>query len=217
MVKFIRHVFDVFGYSPFPDLFEHANLCVKCVHLIGKVIDAYGSEYVIELVKKIDNIEKKADKIKERIGKYLSDPIILPVNKYAVLNIVILQDNVIDLCKDLAVLLTIRDLRLPDEIKGLVDKIIKISDEYFELYAHIKPLLAKAFVKSEVSEALGHVNKIVKIGEEFEKKYLEICGEVFEGLKPAELVLLRELIIYLSRIVENIVNAAKMFKIMIER
>ncbi|GEM_PF-2530608 len=217
MVKFIRHVFDVFGYSPFPDLSEHANLCVECMHLVKRMFELYGREDISKLVKKIDEIEKKADNIKDRIRKYLSDPIVLPVDKYAVFNLIVLQDNVINLCRDLAVLLTIRDFRVPDEIMRLVGKIVEIADEYSELYEHIKPLLAKAFVKSEVNEALEHVDRIVKIGDKFESEYLKICQEVFEGLKPAELVLLRELIIYLSRIVENIVNAAKMFKIMIER
>jgi len=213
MVKFIRHVFDVFGYSPFPDLLEHAKLCVNAVHLTQKIFRGEDAK----LVKEIDDVEKMADEIKDRIRKYLSDPIVLPVDEYAVFNIVVLQDNVINLCRDLAVLLTIKELRIPNEVGRLFEKIVKIADEYSELYEHIKPLLAKAFVKSEVSQALEHVDAVVKVGEEFEKEYLKICQEVFEGLKPAELVLLREVVIYISRIVENFVNAAKMFGIMITR
>ncbi len=214
MVKFIRHVFDVFGYSPFPDLLEHAKLCVIAIHLIQKIFEG---EDTAKLVREIDDVEKKADEIKDRIRKFISDPIVLPVDKYAVYNLVILQDNIINLCRDLAVLLTIKELSIPDEVGDLFGKIVKIADEYSELYEHIKPLLAKAFVKSEVSQALEHVDAIIKFGEEFEREYLRICQEVFEGLKPAELVLLREVVIYFSRIVENFVNAAKMFKVMITR
>ena len=214
MVKFIRHVFDVFGYSPFPDLLEHAKLCVVAVNIIQKIFEG---EDTAKLVREIDDVEKKADEIKDRIRKFISDPIVLPVDKYAVYNLVILQDNVINLCRDLAVLLTIKELSIPDEVRELFRKIVKIADEYSELYEHIKPLLAKAFVKSEISRTLEHVDAIVKIGEEFEKEYLRICQEIFEGLKPAELVLLRDVMIYFSRIVENFVNAAKMFKVMIAR
>ncbi len=214
MVKFIRHIFDVFGYSPFPDLLEHAKLCVTAIRRIQKIFKGGDTA---ELVREIDDVEKKADEIKDRIRRFISDPIVLPVDKYAVYNLVLLQDNIINLCRDLAVLLTIKELSIPSEVGDLFEKIAKIADEYSELYEHVKPLLAKAFVKSEVSQALEHVDTIVRIGEEFEKCYLKICQEVFESLKPAELVLLREVVIYFLRIVENFVNAAKMFRVMIKR
>ena len=41
-MKFIRSIFDVFGYSPFDDLVKHNELCIEAVNLMVDFFDSRG-------------------------------------------------------------------------------------------------------------------------------------------------------------------------------
>jgi len=209
-MKFIRNYFQMLGYSPFPDLLRHAGLCKRAVDVLADIFDDKAPITVLS------EIEREADEIKDKIMKELSNPLILPVDKYKLLDLVTIQDNTISICRDIAYILSLK--RLPiEKLKRLFSYVVKISDEYYKLHGYMKTLIDKAFVKSEVERVLKHIESIEKLESEFEKEYIVLSRDLFKVSDVQELILLRDLLFNFSRIFENFVRATRVFKIMISR
>jgi len=207
-MKFIRSIFDVFGYSPFDDLVKHNELCIDAVNLM---VDFFESQNT-KTLEKLREIERKADKLKDSIMKNVSS-VLIPVDKYRLLNLITLQDNTINLCEDIVTLLSVKKVDT-SAFKPLFEIISKISDAYSELFDVLRNLLAKAFVKSEIGKVSKIVDQISKLKEEFESKQADFMKSIAD-YRAEQFIFLKEVYTYLYRIVENISNSAKMFEYML--
>ncbi len=205
-MKFFRSVYDVFGYSPFEDLKKHEKLCVEAVKLMIEFFESRDPK----IIDKVKEIEREADKLKDTIMKNVSD-VMIPVDKYKLLNLITLQDNIINTCEDLVTLLYIKNVAV---LKQLLQILSKIIQEYDELFRALEVLLAKAFAKSEVENVHNVVKKITELKEMFEREQANFVKSL-ASYSTERFIFLKEVESYLYRIVENIHNSAKMFEYML--
>jgi predicted phosphate transport protein (TIGR00153 family) len=205
-MKFFRSVYDVFGYSPFEDLKKHEKLCVEAVKLMIEFFESRDPK----IIDKVKEIEREADKLKDTIMKNVSD-VMIPVDKYKLLNLITLQDNIINTCEDLVTLLYIKNVAV---LKQLLQILSKIIQEYDELFRALEVLLAKAFAKSEVENVHNVVKKITELKEMFEREQANFVKSL-ASCSTERFIFLKEVESYLYRIVENIHNSAKMFEYML--
>jgi len=205
-MKFFRSVYDVFGYSPFEDLKKHEKLCVEAVKLMIEFFESRDPK----IIDKVKEIEREADKLKDTIMQNVSD-VMIPVDKYKLLNLITLQDNIINTCEDLVTLLYIKNVAV---LKQLLQILSKIIQEYDELFRALEVLLAKAFAKSEVENVHNVVKKITELKEMFEREQANFVKSL-ASYSTERFIFLKEVESYLYRIVENIHNSAKMFEYML--
>ncbi len=208
-MRFIRQVFDMLGYSPFDDLSNHANLCMKSIEILREIFERNDLSKVEEL----NEIEKEADRIKTKIMNNISS-LILPVNRFKIYNLITIQDNIINTCKDLASFLKIRRIDLSN-FRPLIEKIVEMSNEYKSLYNSLKEIVLKAFIKSEVDKVYERIRRIERIRDEYERLDIEVMRDLFRNKSPEDLIFIREIGSYFGRIVENISNSAKAFGFML--
>ena len=139
----------LFGWSPFRLLQQHMGQVATCVAKMCEALDAFERESwadVESAAEEISRMEHVADKIKDEIRGNLTRRLFLPIDRGRVLEILALQDSLADRAEDVAVLLTIKRLKILPSIAdqfrefrdvnikavNLVERIIDQFDELVE-------------------------------------------------------------------------------------
>ncbi len=137
----------LFGWSPFRLLQQHMGQVATCVAKMCEALDAFERESwadVESAAEEISRMEHVADKIKDEIRGNLTRRLFLPIDRGRVLEILALQDSLADRAEDVAVLLTIKRLKILPSIADqfrefrdvnikAVTLVAKIIDQFDEL------------------------------------------------------------------------------------
>ena len=137
----------LFGWSPFRLLQQHMGQVATCVAKMCEALDAFERESWAEVdsaAEEISRMEHEADKIKDEIRGNLTRRLFLPIDRGRVLEILALQDSLADRAEDVAVLLTIKRLKILPSIADqfrefrdvnikAVTLVAKIIDQFDEL------------------------------------------------------------------------------------
>lgn len=110
---------DMFRESPFEPLRYHMKMVMECVALVMPMFEAVRDRKYDELhvlAKKTFKAEHRADIIKDDIRQTIPKRFFLPVYRGDLLGYVKLQDDMADSVEDVAVLLTIKHLELPEAL-----------------------------------------------------------------------------------------------------
>ena len=118
----------LFGWSPFRLLQQHMGEVATCVDKMCEALDAFERESWAEVesaAEEISRLEHVADKIKDEIRGNLTRRLFLPIDRGRVLEILALQDSLADCAEDVAVLLTIKRLKI---LPGIADQFREFRD-----------------------------------------------------------------------------------------
>ena len=123
----MRTIAKLFGRSPFRALEGHMSVVKECLDRIRPLFDALyinNQEGIKSVSKEIMSLEHKADDIKKKIRDTLPWGLFLPVDRRDILNLLSAQDSIADNVEDIAVLLRIRRMIVPDAMKLDLEKFI---------------------------------------------------------------------------------------------
>ncbi len=222
-MRFVRSISEVFGYSPFEDLKRHAGLCAVAVGLLQKQFEAYrmGNFKEVERLRdEIDEIENRADDIKEEIRGKVTRSLLLPVDRHDLLNFLDVQDGIINYCEHVGHMLTFRRMRIGREIwEGfsiLLSKIMETINEYEDLIDHISRLVMSSFTRREVEEALKHVREVERLEHECDLIQIGLLNLLFNSnMNPVDVNLAVTWVVHLGEIANYTARSADRFRIMI--
>jgi len=224
-MKFLRSVTDIFGYSPFEPLRQHAEICGRAVGLLQKQFHAYrrGNFAEVErLREEIDELEHEADKIKTEIRSHVTRSLMLSVDRNDLLNFLKVQDDIINYCEHVGHMLTFRIVKTApediwDEFDILLAKIMETVNEYEEMVDHITRLLATSFSRKEINAALEHVSEIEEMEHECDMIQIGLHRKLFNSkdMNPIDVHLMVEWVVHLGEIANNTARAADRFRTMI--
>ena len=116
----MRTIAKLFGRSPFVPLQSHMNKVCACVDKIVEVFEALARgdyEQIDALAKVISQLEHEADEVKYDIQNHLPKRMFLPVDRGKLLDILGTQDSIADKCENIAVLLTLKRISMPDVLR----------------------------------------------------------------------------------------------------
>lgn len=84
-----------------------------------------GDQAQVEsLAKTISEKEETADKIKKDLRKAVQKPLFLPVDKNELLSLLSSQDNIADVCQDIAQLFCLRKMTVPQSLHQDYDELV---------------------------------------------------------------------------------------------
>ena len=143
----MRTIAKLFGRSPFVPLQSHMAKVRACVDKIVEIFDALvhdDYERVDTLAKIISELEHEADQVKYDIQNHLPKKMFLAVDRSKLLDILSTQDSIADKCENIAVLLTLKQIPMPqvlhEKFKLYLKKIVEafyavhdIIDQFDEL------------------------------------------------------------------------------------
>lgn len=157
----------LFGRSPFAPLRSHMEKVGHCVHKLEELFTyLWAADYdaVARIAKEIATLEHEADLAKNDIRNHLPKSLFLPVDRHQLLEILALQDTLADRAEDVAVLLTLKELPLPQSwhtaFDAFLHKNIEAFDEVKKIIDELQDLLESSFGGSEAEKVRDMVEKV---------------------------------------------------------
>ena len=192
-------ILDLFRKSPFEPVHQHMLKVKECIQLVRPLFESLLTEdydQLQQIVKSISKKEHEADIIKNDIRKTLPKGIFLPVHRDNFLGYLKLQDDMADAIEDVAVLLTIKKLKVHPELReplmNFVDKVLEVCNLIDKASNKLKILVEVAFSGKEAEEVLTIVEKAEYEEWESDKSELELAKKLFtleDKIPPTEIFL----------------------------
>ena len=160
---------SLFGKSPIKPLQKHmrqVHSCLKDFGVFAKATNAQDWDKATILAVSINNKEEKADKLKKKLRMNLPSTFMMPFSRRDLLDVLLIQDSIANITKDLAGLMMTRHMVFPSEIAQdfieLANLCIKTSNAALKAIYELDELLETAFSSRErklVAEMIANVNK----------------------------------------------------------
>jgi len=149
-----------------------------------------------ELAKKIFKVEHEADIIKDDIRRTIPKRFFLPVYRGDLLGYVKLQDDMADSVEDLAVLLTIKNLELPEPLVDptfeYVDKVESVCQQTRDIADYLPTLVDGDMVGEEAERALSMIADVEKAEWEADRLQYTLSQNLFaleDEMKATDILL----------------------------
>ncbi len=190
---------SLFKESPFEPLRFHMKAVMKCVAYTRPLFEAVrDAQYdkLQELAKLVFKAEHKADIIKNEIRQSIPKRFFLPVYRGDLLGYLKLQDDMADSVEDLAVLLTLKNLTLPEPlVKPTFEYLEKVESVCLETKAigdYLPTLVEGDMVGKEAEHVLAMIANVEKAEWEADRLQYSLSQMLFaheDEIKPADLML----------------------------
>ena len=223
----MRTIQDLFGTSPFGPLVEHTRRVHRTVELIRPLLEAYLAEdwaRCEELHDEISRREHEADVQKNEIREKLPKSLFLPVDRGDVLHYLKEQDAIADAVEDLAVMLTLRAIQTPEDLKPRIlefaDQVILTSEELGEAASELGDLFEASFGGPEVEKVMEMVKDVNDQEWEADKQQRRVTRSLLEhedGLDAVEVMLWMRILEVLGRVANHAENTGDLLRMMMAR
>ena len=222
----MRTILSMFAKSPFKPLVSHIDKVNECVNQIKPLFDAFLSsdyEKVESIAKQISKVEYKADKIKDDIRQHLPQSIFLPVDKRDFMHLLSAQDDIADAVEDLAVLMRIKNINIPDALSQplmeLVDYVVALANDACGMIRELEDLLEASFGGAEAEKVEKMASDLGVAEYEADKMQFLLAQKLFSlsDISAADLFLLNELIKKLGGVADQSEKIGKTLRVFISR
>lgn len=190
---------ELFKSSPFEPLLHHLQKVRECVTLVRPMFQAVREEQydrLEEIVKRVFKTEHEADAIKDEIRQVIPRSFFLPVYRGDLLGYLKLQDDMADAVEDLAILLTIKRLKMPpgmaDSVFAYIDTVLRTCDKNYEINERLPDLVARGFHADQATGFLDLIREVEKAEWEADKVQYHLSQSLFaveDQIKPSDLML----------------------------
>lgn len=102
-------------------------LCTQKTEELFAALMVQDQNRVAELAKEISKIEHQCDRLKQELREQVSKSIFLPVDRRDLLHVLSNMDALADSCEDLGVLLTLRKMEVPDNLRLSLEELLSSS------------------------------------------------------------------------------------------
>jgi len=190
---------DLFRESPFEPLRYHMKTVMECVSLVRPMFEALRDgqhDELQTLAKKIFKVEHEADIIKDDIRQMIPKRFFLPVYRGDLLGYLKLQDDMADAVEDIAVLMTLKKLELPqlliDSAFEYVTKVEDVCRQMHEIADYLPTLVAGDLAGKDAEHALAMISKVDKTEWEADRLQYRLSQQLFsldEKMKATDVFL----------------------------
>ena len=165
------NIASLFGKSPIAPLQKHmkqSHSCLKDFAVFAKAANAHDWEKAETIRTSINNKEEKADKLKKKLRMNLPSTFMMPFSRRDLLDVLLIQDSIANITKDLVGLMMTRRMVFPEEIAvdfiKLTELCIKTSGAALMAINELDELLETAFS----ARNRKRVNKMIQVVNELE-------------------------------------------------
>lgn len=169
----MRNFLNLFGKSPFAPLQSHLAKVTSCVHLLPSLFDALKKEEAAEterIAQEISEKEHQADLTKNDIRNHLPKSLFMAIDREILLEILSLQDSIADKAEDVAILTTLKELKLPVRFEKSFPPFLAKNLECFDRAAAIikemHELLESSFGGIEAEKVRAMVDTVAYLEHE---------------------------------------------------
>ncbi|MCJ8331257.1 MAG: TIGR00153 family protein [Lentisphaeria bacterium] len=190
----MRTLKDLFSRAPFVPLQTHMDRVSQCVDKLIVVLEDIldgNFENVQKHAEEMSELEHLADLTKHDILTHLPKALFMPVDRMKLIRTLGLQDKIADKAEDITVLLTFKNLEIPDSFKELfktyMDKNIECFHKVQEVIRELDELIESAFGGPEVQKLkilADSVNFMEHESDQIQHKLLKELYKIEDTLSP---------------------------------
>ena len=183
---------------------KHVNIAFKAVKVLGTFFEAaIGDDWetAISLRDEITELEHEADDLKKEIRQHLPKSLFMPVPREDLLELLLVQDKMANLAKDISGLVVGRRMTIPDSITGqfneFVERNIDAARQARKSVRELDELFTTGFrgAEAELVEAL--VEELDNIETETDEMQAALRRSVFKiekDIDPVDVMFLYKII-----------------------
>ena len=220
-------ILNLFGKSPFKPLQEHLEKVKECLEQIQPLFDSLykqDSKEFKTISKNIMKLEHQADKIKDKIRDNLPKNLFLAVNRRDLMNLLSAQDSVSDAVEDLAVVLNIREMTVPEKLKPLLDnlvkKVVQVGNLSVEVILELNNLLEASFSGPEAEKVIKMVGEVSTMEWEADKIQYKLAQTLFKmekELDPVSIFMWMKIFQTLSEVADASEKVTKLLRLFLSK
>lgn len=179
---------QLFGQSPFTPLQEHIRVVIDCANEVPGLFTAALDHDLpkVELIRgKINTLESEADDIKNELRAHLPKSLFLPVDRRDLLEILDLQDSIADTAQDIAGMMFVRHMTLPDEMREplmeLTTRCVDACNHLGKIMAEMNELVGTGFRGAEADKVMYMIDELNKIETDTDVHAIRLMRLLFEN------------------------------------
>jgi predicted phosphate transport protein (TIGR00153 family) len=217
----------LFAKSPIKPLQEHMHAVVECVQQVPPLFEALclgDRESIIQANRSIDELESKADRLKNDLRAHLPRRLLLPVDRRDLLEILDLQDTIADQAEDIAELLVERPMPVPETMRrALLDLVRAVERTCLgacEVIDTLDELVEIGFRGREASRVERMIDELGALETDTDRLEVELIRELFrleEELSPVSVMLWYHLIQWIGNLADNAEKVGNRLRLLIAR
>ena len=221
------NITSLFGKSPISPLQQHmkqAHSCLKEFGVFAKAANAEDWEKAQAAQISIGKKENKADKLKKKLRMNLPSTFMMPFSRRDLLDVLLIQDSIANITKDLAGLMMSRNMVFPKEF---ADDFIKLSELCIKTSAsaliainELDELLETAFSKRERKIVDTMIKKINELEHETDVAQESIRNKLFlleSSLPPIDVMFYYRAIEWMGETADAAQKVGSRFEVMLTK
>ena len=218
---------SLFGKSPIKPLQKHmrqVHSCLKDFGVFAKAANAQDWDKATTLVVSINNKEEKADKLKKKLRMNLPSTFMMPFSRRDLLDVLLIQDSIANITKDIAGLMMTRHMVFPEAIAQdfikLTSLCIKTSSAALKAINELDELLETAFGsrgRKLVSEMIANVNKFEHQTDEAQSEIRDKLFALESTLPPVDVMFYYRAIEWLGETADAAQKVGSRFEVMLTK
>ncbi len=218
-------ILDLFAKSPFKPMQEHMHAVVECASQVTPLFEALcrdDHEAVRRAERTIDELESKADRLKNDLRAHLPKRLLMPVDRRDLLEILDLQDTIADRAQDIAGLLVERPMPVPETMRTPVLDLVQAAERTCrrgrDVVDHLDQLLEIGFRGREADRVESMINEIGSLESETDQLETALIRELFrleESLPPVSVMLWYQLIGWIGDLADHAEKVGNRIRLLI--
>ena len=217
----------LFGRSPFKPMQQHMALVMECAAEVIPLIEAVKNgdlEALRASRERIFELEGAADDVKNKIRSNLPTSLLMPVDRRDLLEILHAQDSIADTAQDVAGVLSMRQLTVPESFENLlssyVSRVVDCVRKCDQIINELDELLELGFRGRHVERVTEMIDELGAIETETDSQGMELAGRLFQldgKLSTGSFILWHELIQKLGEIADIAENVGDRLRLLMAR
>lgn len=202
--------------SPFDPIQEHIRLVALCtaeLPILFEALRAGDKSAQASAAERIDTLESQADEIKNRLRYHMPKSLWLPVDRRDILTLINRQDGIADTVEDIAKLLMLRNMVLPQalwpDLSQLITRVSATCDQAFEVIESIDELLEVGFRGRYSKKVRKMVTKLKSVEAETDELSAATARKLFsieDQLDPVSVIFWSDLIQLIAEVANRAEN-----------
>ncbi len=220
-------ILKLFKKSPFKPLRFHMEKSLETLSFLKPLFDYLSEgdyEKIEETAEKIYKLEHECDKIKDEIRDHLPKTLFLPFARTDFLSLIHEQDEIPDKVEDIAVLLTLKRIRMPEEIKEefyiFLERVLETVKQAVEIVKEMDLILESSFSKKEIEKVHSLIDLLEEMEWKADKKACKVTKIILSlenKLSFVEMLLWMNIIKELSALADHAESMGKSIRLMIAK
>ncbi len=217
----------IFGSSPVSPLQKHMSKVYACASELIPLFNAVINEDWAEVEKRqqlISSLEQDADVLKKELRLNLPKGLFMPVSRQDLLEVLLMQDRIANMAKDIAGTIVGRRMVLPEIIHEdyirFVTRCVAACKQARKAINEFDELVETGFSGQEIKIVTEMITKLDSIESETDNLQAEIRYEIFSienDLRPIEVMFLYKVIEMTGDVADCAQNVGSRLQLMLAR